>query len=279
MNSITLWFQGQDSINPITLHPKYHRLVAQQNSIGWRQLFNGRLSTEWARLQEDHYHVSKQKMDTTATGTSFHNSRASRYARNGTSWTSAIIVELWEQWYKVWILRNTDIHGHDQETRLKHQIEVDRQRLQTIYQNRQKLEPSIQDLLFSTVEEHQRKCSPQAIQNWLSINEAVFMQSIKNVTRRAIQGVRSIRTYFNNIQDINGRNANTPAGSSHRIRPTQLTKSKVSSSQTTIASYFATGRPPGRQPQLIPSTSADAAKTEDCSEQSADSTNQIVSPA
>jgi hypothetical protein len=32
----------------------YHTLIQQQSRIGWRQLFNGRISTEWARLQDDY---------------------------------------------------------------------------------------------------------------------------------------------------------------------------------------------------------------------------------
>jgi hypothetical protein len=27
-----------------------HKLIQQQNALGWRQLFNGRMSTEWARI-------------------------------------------------------------------------------------------------------------------------------------------------------------------------------------------------------------------------------------
>ena len=184
-----------------------------------------------------------------------------------------IIVELWDQWYKVWILRNTAIHGHDRETREKHQHEVDRQRLQTIYQSRQNLEPSIQDLLFSTVEEHQRMCGPQAIRNWLAINETVFMQSIKNVTRRAIQGVRSIRTYFNTGTHTNDRTQH----STNRIP--QHAKRRAPSTKNSIAEYFATGRPPGPPVQPTQPTSANAENTADCTEQSDDSTIQNLSPA
>jgi hypothetical protein len=37
----------------------YRRLVSEQTNLGWHQLFNGRWSTEWARLQDGyllHHH-------------------------------------------------------------------------------------------------------------------------------------------------------------------------------------------------------------------------------
>jgi hypothetical protein len=35
---------------------QYSHLIGQQTQIGWRQLFNGRLSMEWLQLQEEHLH-------------------------------------------------------------------------------------------------------------------------------------------------------------------------------------------------------------------------------
>jgi hypothetical protein len=234
------WFQGRKLIPSKKFAPKYHRLLAQQNGIGWRQIFNGRMTTEWARLQDDYYYNARQRKHEEAAGNQVLVPGASRHARSGTSWTSEIIVSLWDQWYKVWTLRNANIHGHDKATRAKHQIEVDQRRLQTIYQNRQHLEPSIQDLLFATAEDHQRECSPLAIRNWLSINETIILQSIKNAKTRAIQGVRSIKTYF--------RAANKTAKPMTRQSPrTPISQRSLQQPRkNSILSYFATGRPPGK---------------------------------
>jgi hypothetical protein len=54
------WF-GNDEIQVASiLFPRdLRQLILQQNLIGWRQIFNGRFSTEWARVQEDHFIVSE----------------------------------------------------------------------------------------------------------------------------------------------------------------------------------------------------------------------------
>jgi hypothetical protein len=51
---IHTWLLGHDNgYNATAVPVKYKRLVREQNLIGWRQLFNGQMSKEWARLQAD----------------------------------------------------------------------------------------------------------------------------------------------------------------------------------------------------------------------------------
>ena len=54
------WFHHDDPLNPYqmsnTQYPRaLHRLIRQQNQIGWRHVFSGRLSQEWSTLQDNHY--------------------------------------------------------------------------------------------------------------------------------------------------------------------------------------------------------------------------------
>jgi hypothetical protein len=116
----------------------------------------------------------------------------------GHSGSSRIIEEIWLLWDEVWTIRNTMVHGKDKESRLKRQQETDDYRLPTIYDNRHNLEPSVQRLASvpTILDEHRNHSSPQAIHHWLSVHEATFLGSLKNVKKRAIQGVRSIRSYF-----------------------------------------------------------------------------------
>jgi hypothetical protein len=88
------------------------------------------------------------------------------------------------------------IHGNDEQTRRDKTYQRDTERLQTIYNNRDRLEPSVRDLLFDTIEEHRQTSSNTAIHNWLAVHETTIIQSAKNVMKRALQGVRSIKTYF-----------------------------------------------------------------------------------
>ena len=85
LDGLSAWFNGT-TLDSELYPTQYHRLLQQQNDLGWRQLFNGRLSQEWATLQDNYLHqhklVSKR--------------------RSGHLWTTTIIKCLWEQWDKVW---------------------------------------------------------------------------------------------------------------------------------------------------------------------------------
>lgn len=95
--------------------------------------------------------------------------------------------------------RNDTIHGHDSRMRVEKMHQRDAQRLHNIYDIREQMEPSVRELLFETVEDQQNHCSKAAIHNWLAIHESTFIQSAKNVAKRALYGVRSIQSYFHKL--------------------------------------------------------------------------------
>lgn len=167
---------------------KFHRLIAQQNAIGWQQIFHGRFSTEWARLQDDHLIHLTHQIDKGAyvQGT---------MKRTGDQWCQDITTVLWKQWSTLWRLRNEVVHGRDEQDRRRQKEKENMRKLRHIYSQREFMEPSVQELLFDNIQDHE-KLPSYAIQNWLAVHESVFAHSIKQVTRCAIQGVRNIRSYF-----------------------------------------------------------------------------------
>ena len=57
-SALTAWMQSEDDdmvLNPNKYHRDVHHVISQQNSIGWRQIINGRFSNEWSRTQDDYY--------------------------------------------------------------------------------------------------------------------------------------------------------------------------------------------------------------------------------
>jgi hypothetical protein len=205
------WLQGnEDGYNGENIPEKYKRLVRQQNAIGWRQVFNGRMSKEWARLQADYIWIQKQR------ARDFGQCRGNRGSEDdswrndytGARWTSDMIDEIWIQWRIVWTLRNATIHGHDQQTRSEKLHQRNNQRLQTIYDNRENLEPSVRELLFDTIDDHRRQNSKHSLHNWLVVHETTFILSAKNVGSRAIRGVKSIKEYFKPRASSNNQRVN-----------------------------------------------------------------------
>ncbi len=153
-----------------------------QTKLGWRQLFNGRFCLQWSNLQGEHlYHIHHQLSVKNKTG---HN------------WQVAIITAFWEQWYDLWKLRNDDVHGYDASSRaIAEKREVARG-LSRIYDQRNHMEPSLQALLYPDVETHMEQSSMGAIKSWMQIRGPGFAESITQVSKKAIQNVRSIRSYF-----------------------------------------------------------------------------------
>ncbi|KAI2495321.1 hypothetical protein MHU86_19220 [Fragilaria crotonensis] len=175
--------QQPDEINPVLFHTNVGKLIRQQNLIGWRQLFNGRFSVEWARMQEDYYQNHRNH---------------TKFRRTGIQWQQRLIVTIWTQWEVVWKQRNGDVHGHNMTEKQAAERAAVASQLREIYDTRQHMEPSIQRMLHTDVRTHLQ--TPNWVtRNWISMHGQLFKDSIRRVKEKSIQGVRSIRSYFHPV--------------------------------------------------------------------------------
>jgi hypothetical protein len=154
-------------------------LISHQNHIGWRQLFNGPICTEWSRLQDEY--LCEQRIHTKK--------------QTGQLWATQIITSIWDGWSLVWKIRNEVIHGHDQASRRHIQHQEVEYEVKAIYEDHDHLLPADQDHLFDDVDTHLTQ-STTTLRNWLNVYQDLFTDSIAKAKRRALLGVRSIRTYF-----------------------------------------------------------------------------------
>ena len=185
LDAVTQWlYPGQephDEPQCANYADELQPLIEAQTRIGWRQLFNGRFCKQWSEIQNVHLNHIRQHLPTKN--------------NTGHKWQVAIITVIWEEWHDLWKMRNADVHGKDEATRaIAEKREVSR-RLSMIYEKRNHMEPSAQALLFPDIRTHLEQ-PPWVIQNWITINGPVFVASLRNVKTRAIQNVRSIRSYF-----------------------------------------------------------------------------------
>jgi hypothetical protein len=143
--SIQGWFIEPQAfrVQPHEFDPGLHRLIQQQSRIGWRQIFHGRFSKEWVRLQDSYYHRSiiqkESSQDTISTGE---------------RWLTNLILVVWDKRYTLWKQRNQELHGRDLATRVAAESKEVRRQLRDIYLQRHQLEPRVQELLFAEVEQH-----------------------------------------------------------------------------------------------------------------------------
>ena len=186
------WFSATSEeveVSPILFPRAVRQVILQQNRIGWRQIFNGRFAKEWAQVQDVYYSVQRESASEGG-----HTSRRKR-KETGLQWQQKFIQEIWKQWMHLWKSRNELVHGSNITTRNSVLQENANRELRTIYDHREQLEPQTRQLLFNEVQEHLQRPS-WVTRNWITINAPVFKASLRNAKKRAVNGVRSIRTYF-----------------------------------------------------------------------------------
>ena len=178
LDGVEAWF-SETQIDATKYPDRFSNLIRQQNSIGWRQVFNGRFSTEWSSLQD--YHL-------------FQTGKSSK-TRTGTLWTVSITICIWDNFKTVWTTRNEIIHGHDDTTRNAAKRRIAQANIRRIYDKRNQLMPNDQQHLFDNIDTHLQKPTRSLI-NWYNTYQPMFSHSIKEAQRRSLLGVRSLRHYF-----------------------------------------------------------------------------------
>jgi hypothetical protein len=159
----------------------FRRIIFQQNAIGWEHLFLGRFSSAWSSLQDDYYARQAHSIETKR--------------QTGQRWQTAIIGTLWTNWFLLWEIRNKALHGADSRQQAMAERRTVERMLIDVYDNRNQLEPSVQQLLCRDITEHFSKTVGYN-KNWLAVHGPLVKMSIKRVKEKAIQGVKSIRHYF-----------------------------------------------------------------------------------
>jgi hypothetical protein len=106
-----------------------------------------------------------------------------------------ILSKIWEEWTLIWTIRNQVIRGHDQTSRLNIQRLEAKTEPRALYDDRKLLLPANQDHLFDDVDTHLAH-STNSIQNWLNTYQGLSTNSISKAKKRALDGIRSICSYF-----------------------------------------------------------------------------------
>ena len=169
-------------ISPILYPSDVQELIIQQNATGWRQIFSGRFSIEWSRIQQEYY--------------SRHRTKPGIKSRDGLQWQVKLTIVIWDQWRNVWtVVRNQEVHGQDEVERSRaDRVNISRE-LREVYNQRQHMEPQVAELLHQNENDHIRR--PTSInRNWLAVNLPIIRRSVRRVKKRAARGMQSLRTYF-----------------------------------------------------------------------------------
>jgi hypothetical protein len=143
---------------------RYHSLLTTQTSIGWDQLYRGRWSLEWSRLQEEHQRLQGKNYQ-------------------ATSWLLGLSRLLIDQWFLVWDLRNKQRHGNDQSQHSKLRAQIIYSQMQELYALRQHVLPCDQSIFYESMEAHLFQSSLDALESWIN----TYQNAIHASTEHALQ--------------------------------------------------------------------------------------------
>ena len=124
--------------------------------------------------------------------------KSGNHRSTGSQWQVKLIGVLWEQWRKVWTLRNSEVHGHDAVTRARATRAATDRDLREVYDQHHHLEPQIESLLHPNEHEHRRR-SRTTTQNWLAVNLPIIRRSVRRVKKRSACRMHSLLTYFTSV--------------------------------------------------------------------------------
>jgi hypothetical protein len=158
---------------------EYQGLIREQNTIGWVQIFQGRLSTSWQRIQQYHYSGLKPIK-----------------GRDGASWSRNIISFIFAEWVLLWESRNNSVHGDDTTSRAQAKHNQAIRELETVYSYRDQVLQRDRSFYFATLDLH-REQPTKSIRQWLNTYRDLLIHSLKEAKVKSLLHVRPITSYFN----------------------------------------------------------------------------------
>ena len=139
-------------------------LAAQQEAIGWNQLFCGRIATAWG--QHQHKHLGNKITE----------------KNNGQTWSNKVTKLLLEQWLEMWWERNGDRHGRDHASRQQAKREQAQREVEQLY----KLKEDIEDQykwIFRIPLEQKLTSATHVLRAWINNYEPILRRSVEYQTR------------------------------------------------------------------------------------------------
>ena len=166
---------GDDNPLQLTQYPQaYHRLITNQNQIGWAHLFRGRWSSEWRKMH-----------------TNYICDHSSDNSLSGTTWVTLKGQQLLETWFTLWETRNLERHGRDEQERQAKRANLIRSQLEELYKLKSKVLPAHRRLFLTDAKTHFEMTTVlDSLDDWIS----TFGPAIQASATQA----HSIPFYFGN---------------------------------------------------------------------------------
>ena len=156
----------------------YHALVREQNIIGWAHVFQGRITNQWAVLQQ-YYYIGFPPVK----------------GRDGPSWSRKILIHIFTCWNQLWDAGNKAQHGEDQSTQVIVLHDQAVRELEILYGHRSFVLPCDRKFYYDDINDHKSKPASTVRQS-INTHKPLFLKSVKESKKRALQNVQSLTKYF-----------------------------------------------------------------------------------
>jgi hypothetical protein len=173
-----LRFFGDDHLDPTIYPPRYQRLLKQQSAIGWNNLLRGKLSEDWAYLQQQYCNRHNIKMN--------HIQRL---------WLSKLLRTMWIRIHDLWLARNNDRHGRNNKAKFQASHDQVQRTIRTLYLLKNKVLSEDQDLFYDDVEIHLLQ-PLRELNSWVSVHQGLIAYSVRTAKLAAKSHTLPITEHF-----------------------------------------------------------------------------------
>jgi hypothetical protein len=179
VQGLTHWLSATE-FDPTPFPEQYQTLLAEQHVIGWKQMFQGRVTTQWASLQQQY--LSGQ-----------------RYIKgqDGANWIKIILSHIFTEWNTLWDCRNKERHGEDKAGRTRSLKDQAIRELEVLYTLRPTVLHRDRALFYDDLQIHKDKPT-HIIRQWINTYKPLLLKSAKDAKTHSILNVRTLRTYYGN---------------------------------------------------------------------------------
>jgi hypothetical protein len=220
---------------PVSLHT----LINDQNTIGWNQIFRGRMVTAWASLQQQ----------------SLYDNGCHKPSLSGRSWVATVVTTIWTRFFELWATRNQIVHGVNindytsiQKAKLLDEIRELHSRRASFHRSDLPFLIAQHDDDAHKIDEFVEQNYVSTLRTWLRMWKPTFEDGAKLASAQAVLGTGRIYDHFPVVHRVI-RNTDPAQRGRHRSRPGTRLKSRVDLSRFhRVTSFFR--RAPVAQPRL-----------------------------
>jgi hypothetical protein len=221
-----------------------HTLINDQNTIGWNQIFRGRMVTEWAALQQQ----------------SLSDNGCQTPSLSGRSWVATVVSTIWMRFFELWNARNQIVHGvHLNDVTVIQKSKL-LDELRELHSRRASFHRSDLPFLIAQHDDEAHKIDEFVAQNyvstlrtWLRMWKPTFAAGAKLAAAQAVSGTGRIYDHFPVVHRVI-RNRDPIQRGRNRSRPGTRQKSRVDLSRFHRVTSFFRRAPgaPGRRGTQVP---------------------------